>query len=54
VARGSSYELEISEFCAAIRVGRPLRCGPDKAIGSAQACLAAHEAVQKKTRVVLA
>jgi predicted dehydrogenase len=54
VERGSSYRFEISEFCAAIRVGRPLRCGPDKAIGSAQACLAAHEAVQKKTRVVLA
>ncbi len=52
--RTSSYRLEISEFCAAIRVGRPLRCGPDKAIGSAQACLAAHEAIQKKTRVVVA
>jgi len=51
--RTSSYRLEISEFCAAIRVGRPLRCGPEKAIGSAQACLAAHEAVQKKARVVL-
>jgi predicted dehydrogenase len=52
--RGLSYRLEISEFCAAIRVGRPLRCGPDKAIGSAQACLAAQEAVEKKARVVLA
>jgi predicted dehydrogenase len=52
--RVSSYRLEISEFCAAIRVGRPLRCGPDKAIGSAAACLAAHESVQKKARVTLA
>jgi len=52
--RGASYRYEISEFCAAIRVGRPLRCGPDKAIGSALGCLAAHEAVQKKTRIVLA
>jgi predicted dehydrogenase len=51
--RVSSYRLEISEFCAAIRVGRPLRCGPDKAIGSAQACIAAHESVQKKARVTL-
>ena len=51
--RGAPYRNEISEFCAAVRVGRPLRCGPDKAIGSALACLAAHEAVQKKTRVVL-
>jgi predicted dehydrogenase len=52
--RVSSYRLEISEFCAAIRVGRPLRCGPDKAIGSAQACIAAHESVEKKARVTLA
>jgi predicted dehydrogenase len=52
--RTSSYRLEISEFCAAIRVGRPLRCGPDKAIGSAAACLAAHESIQKKSRVTLA
>jgi predicted dehydrogenase len=49
--RGLSYRLEISEFCAAIRTGRPLRCGPDKAMGSARACLAAHEAVEKKARV---
>jgi predicted dehydrogenase len=54
VERGSSYRNEISEFCAAVRVGRPLRCGPDKAVGSALACLAAHEAIEKKTRVVLA
>jgi predicted dehydrogenase len=53
VPRGSSYRNEISEFCAAIRVGRPLRCGPDKALGSALACLAAHEAIQKKARVAL-
>jgi len=52
--RRLSYRLEISEFCAAIRVGRPLRCGPDKALGSARACLAAHEAIEKKARVLLA
>ena len=52
--RGSSYRNEISEFCAAVRVGRPLRCGPEKALGSALACLAANEAIEKKTRVVLA
>jgi predicted dehydrogenase len=52
--RRLSYRLEISEFCAAIRVGRALRCGPDKALGSARACLAAHEAIEKKARVLLA
>jgi predicted dehydrogenase len=51
--RQLSYRLQISEFCAAVRVGRPLRCGPEKAVGSAQACLAAQESVQKKARVVL-
>jgi predicted dehydrogenase len=54
VERSASYRYEISEFCAAVRVGRPLRCGPEKAFGSALACLAAHEAIVKKTRVVLA
>jgi predicted dehydrogenase len=52
--RRLSYRLEVSEFCAAVRVGKPLRCGPEKALGSARACLAAHEAVQKKARVALA
>jgi predicted dehydrogenase len=51
---GLSYRLEVSEFCAAVRVGRPLRCGPEKALGSARACLAAHEAIQRKVRVVVA
>jgi predicted dehydrogenase len=52
--RGLSYRLQVSEFCAAVRTGTPLRCGPEKALGSARACLAAHESVQKKARVVLA
>jgi hypothetical protein len=28
VDRLLSYRNEISEFCAAIRTGKPLRCGP--------------------------
>jgi predicted dehydrogenase len=53
VERPASYRLEVSEFCASVRTGRPLRCGPDKAIGSAVACLAANRAVQTKSRVEL-
>jgi predicted dehydrogenase len=53
VERPASYRLEVSEWSAAVRVGRPLRCGPDKAIGSAVACLAANRAVQSKSRVEL-
>jgi predicted dehydrogenase len=54
VDRKLSYRLEVSEFCAALRVGTPLRCGPETALGSARAILAAHESIQKKARVVLA
>jgi predicted dehydrogenase len=52
--RQLAYRLQISEFCAAARVGRPLRCGPERALGSARACLAAHEAVREKSRIAVA
>jgi predicted dehydrogenase len=51
--RGSDYELELSGFCASIRTGVPLRCGPELAAGSARACLAADEAMKKKARVAV-
>jgi predicted dehydrogenase len=38
---------QIERFCAAIRVGTPLACGPDKAIGSARACIRANEAIAR-------
>ena len=53
VERPASYRLEISGWSAAIRTGRPLLCGPEKAMGSAFACLAANRAVQGHTRVEL-
>jgi predicted dehydrogenase len=49
-----AYRNEVSEFCAAVRVGKPLRCGPDKAMGSALACIAANQAMEKKTRITIA
>jgi predicted dehydrogenase len=54
VDRLLAYRLEISEFCSAVRVGAPLRCGPERAFHSAAACIAANEAVQSKARVVIA
>jgi predicted dehydrogenase len=51
--RVNAYGLEVSGFCAAIRTGVPLRCGPELAAGSARSCLAAHEAIQKKARVAV-
>ena len=48
VDRTAAYRLEVSGFCSAIRTGKPLACGPDRAIGSAKACIRAAEAVEKK------
>jgi predicted dehydrogenase len=38
---------QIERFCSAIRVGTPLGCGPDRAIGSARACIQANEAIDR-------
>jgi predicted dehydrogenase len=51
--RVNAYELEVSGFCASIRTGVPLRCGPELAASSARACLAADEAMKKKARVAV-
>lgn len=51
--RLSSYRLEISGFCASVRTGAPLACGPERASHSAKACIRAWEAVDKKTRIIL-
>jgi predicted dehydrogenase len=46
-----AYRNEISGFCSTVRTAHPLLCGPDRAMGSARACIAAVEAVTKKSRV---
>jgi hypothetical protein len=38
---------EIARWAAAIRSRAPLLCGPERAIGSAKACIVANEAIQK-------
>jgi predicted dehydrogenase len=45
------YQLEIATFCSAIRTGAPLRCGVEMASKTAVACVAANEAMDRKTRV---
>jgi predicted dehydrogenase len=45
--RPQAGEIEISRFCAAVRTGQPIACGPDKAMASARACIAATEAAIK-------
>lgn len=52
-ARPGATRQEISRFCAAVRVGTPLACGPQEAMHSAKACIRANEAIQKKTRLVI-
>jgi predicted dehydrogenase len=51
--RPLSTRTEIQRFCAAIRVGTPVACGPDKAIESARACILANEAMKQKTRLTI-
>jgi len=48
--RGLASRNEISGFCSAIRVGTPLKCGPERAIHSARACIVANEALGKNQR----
>jgi hypothetical protein len=52
-ARPSATRLQMQRFCSAIRAGTPIACGPEKAIGSARACIAANQAIKTKTRVTI-
>lgn len=51
--RLAAYRTEVSAFCAAIRMRRPLAVGPERALHSARACLRAFDAVDQKTRLTL-
>jgi len=51
VDRLVSYRLEVSGFCSAIRTGTELKCGPGRGLGSARACIAGFDAIEKKARV---
>jgi predicted dehydrogenase len=51
--KASAYQIEQAEFCAAIRTGKPVRCGPEKAMKSAIACLTANRSAEEKARLVI-
>ncbi len=51
VDRLVSYRQEVSGFCSAIRTGSELKCGPERGLGSARACIAGFDAIEKKTRI---
>jgi predicted dehydrogenase len=50
---GEPYKAEISRWCAAIRTGTPIECGPDRAMHSAKACIRATEALEQQKRLVV-
>jgi hypothetical protein len=54
VDRGISYRNEIAEFCAAARTGGAVRGGPEKAMKSAMAVLAANASAEKRVRIDIA
>jgi len=54
VDRKVAYKNEVAAFCSAVRSGTPLRCGPEKAIGSASACIRAFESHEQKARLTFA
>jgi predicted dehydrogenase len=51
--RLAAYRYEIDAFCGAVRTGSPLRCTPERAMGSAIGCVAGFEAIQKRERVAV-
>lgn len=51
--RGLSYRDEIAGFCASIRTGQPVRCGPEKALKSAVTVFAANQSAEQKARVAV-
>jgi predicted dehydrogenase len=48
VERRLATRRQIERFCAAVRVGTPVACGPDKAMGSARACILANTSIAQK------
>lgn len=53
VDRNISYRNEIAEFCASVRTGKPVRCGPEKAMQSARTVFTANRAAEKGQRLAL-
>jgi predicted dehydrogenase len=51
VDRNVSYKNEVAEFCAAVRTGSPIRCGPEKAMKSAVAILTGNVSAEKQAKL---
>jgi len=51
--RATAYRNEIAEFCSAIRTGGSVRCGPEKAMRTAVACLTANRSADTRSRLAI-
>jgi len=49
--RLAAYKYQINGFSGAVRTGAPLACGPERALGSARACIAGFDAIETRTRI---
>jgi predicted dehydrogenase len=49
--KGTAYRLEVSEFCSAVRTGSQLRCGPQRAMHAAIACISGNDSAARKVRM---
>ena len=49
--RLAAYRYEVDGFCGAVRTGAPLKCGPERALASARACIAGFDAIETRTRI---
>jgi predicted dehydrogenase len=51
--RAAAYRNEIAEFCSALRTGKPVKCGPERAMKTAVACLTANRSAETGTRLAI-
>ena len=51
--RNLAYRNEVSGFCGAVRTGAPLKCGPERALGSARACITGFDAIDTQARIAI-
>jgi predicted dehydrogenase len=51
--RTLAYRNEVSGFCAAVRTGVPLKCGGERGLSAARACISGFEAMDQQTRIAI-
>jgi predicted dehydrogenase len=51
--RNLAYRSEVSGFCAAVRTGVPLKCGAERGLSAARACISGFEAMDSPSRIAI-